>query len=298
MRVIFLFVDGVGLGEENLNNPFYNNIFNGFQFMAGGQSFNSKAQRIKNRFHLFTPVDANLDVAGLPQSGTGQSALFSGENAAKVIGKHFGPFLHSGTKHLLKHHGVFHRALNAGKSCGFINAYPDIFFEKAEEKNRWSCTTFMTKSAGLPLNGLEQVKNEEALTAGITQQAWKEELGIAVPHISPETAAQRLLEQSKKYDLLLYEYYLTDKAGHSRSHPKAEKSMSVYNRFLWTVISEKPDDITIVLSSDHGNIEDLSTKTHTRNKVPLFVYGPGAALFFSAKSILDVTPGILKVLEK
>ncbi|MGD8426914.1 MAG: hypothetical protein PVH63_04735, partial [Balneolaceae bacterium] len=77
---------------------------------------------------------------------------------------------------------------------------------------------------------------------------------------------------------------------------KANQSLSIYDRFLWQLVKHRSSDTTIVLSSDHGNIEDLSTKTHTLNDVPLFCYGRGARHFSEAKSIMDVTPGILKVL--
>src|SRR5699024_3095219 len=183
-----------------------------------------------------------------------------------------------------------------GKQPQFINAYPDIFFEKAREKQRWSCTTLMTKSAGILLNTVKEVQEEKAITAGLTQQAWREHLHLKVPQITPEEAAQRLLEQAKKFDLLLHEYYLTDKAGHSQQPEEAAAVLSQYDRFLWELMEDKPSQTTIVLSSDHGNIEDLSTKTHTLNKVPLFVYGPGADAFAGAKSIKDITPGILTLL--
>jgi len=33
----------------------------------------------------------------------------------------------------------------------------------------------------------------------------------------------------------------------------------------------------VILTSDHGNLEDLSVKTHTRNPVPTLLWGLGAA---------------------
>lgn len=297
MSVIFLFIDGVGLGKEAKENPFTQKEYCGFSAMAGDQSFSEKVDSINENSHVFRPVDANLDVEGLPQSGTGQTTLFSGHNAPKEIGKHFGPFPHSGIKHMLKEQSLFQKAQQAGKQCNFINAYPEIFFQKARKRNRWSCTTLMTKSADIPLNTTEEVKNGKALTAEITQQAWREHLNIEVPQISPEEAADRLLAQSEQYDLLLHEYYLTDKAGHSQELEKASKYLDTYDRFLWHLIRQKPKYLTIVLSSDHGNVEDLSVKTHTFNPVPLFAYGPGAGHFSDAESIMDVTPGILEVLE-
>lgn len=296
MSVVFLFIDGVGLGQAKDSNPFYNTVYPGFSAMAGKQSFTQKAQEVTETLHLFKSVDANLGVEGLPQSGTGQTALFSGKNASKEIGKHFGPFPHSGIRHLLKKQSLFLKAQQLGKSCQFINAYPDIFFKKVQETGRWSCTTLMTKNADLRLNETKDVKNERALTAELTQKAWQEKLNIDVPEISPGQAANRLLERSNDTDLLLHEYYLTDKAGHSQKLKTADQYLSDYSKFLQQLIDQANKDTTIVLCSDHGNIEDLSTKTHSRNKVPLFAYGKGARNFEQASSIMDVTPGIIKTL--
>ncbi|WP_445664036.1 alkaline phosphatase family protein [Fodinibius sp. AD559] len=265
--------------------------------MAGDQEFSEKAAELNETNHLFKFVDARLGVEGLPQSGTGQTALFTGKNAPKKIGKHFGPFPHSGIKPFLKDKSLFLKAKQQGNTCNFINAYPDIFFKKAQKRDRWSCTTLMTKSAGINLNTTQEVKEGKALTAELTQQAWRERLNINVPTILPEQAADRLLEQSEDYDLLLHEYYLTDKAGHSQEIEKATHFLETYDRFLWHLIRNKSRETTIVLSSDHGNVEDLSIKTHTLNSVPLFAYGPGANNFTDAQSILDITPDILETLN-
>ncbi|HEX6983062.1 MAG TPA: alkaline phosphatase family protein [Balneolaceae bacterium] len=297
MSVIFLFIDGVGLGEEFEANPFSQSDYPGFSSMSGGRPFTKNAAEIIEKDHVFKPVDAALGVEGLPQSGTGQATLFSGNNASKVIGKHFGPFPHSGIKHLLNEESLFGKAQKLGKSCQFLNAYPDIFFKRAKRRKRWTCTTLMTQKAGMKLNSTEEIKKGEALTAEITQEAWRKRLNADVPQISPEKAAKRLLNQAKKFDLLLHEYYLTDKAGHARDMKKAAEYLTIYGRFLEYLIQQKPEEVTIVLSSDHGNVEDLSTKTHSLNKVPLFAIGPGAHHFAKAESIMDVTPGILKVLE-
>lgn len=298
MSVIFLFIDGVGLGRKHEANPFTQKSYRGFSAMVGDQLFTKEAKELTQPNHVFKHVDATLDVEGLPQSGTGQATLFSGENAAKEIGKHFGPFPHSGTKHLLKKQSLFLKAQQMQKSCEFVNAYPDVFFEKVQENNRWTCTTLLTRSAEIPLNTIEDIKKAQALTADLTQQAWREHLNINVPAILPEQAADRILEQSDKYDLLLHEYYLTDKAGHSQKPEKASHYLKTYDQFLWYLIRNKRREVTIVLCSDHGNVEDLSTKTHTFNEVPLFAYGPGAFRFADAKSITEVTPDILKVCKE
>lgn len=293
MKIIFLFIDGVGLGGQSTSNPFYGKQFPGFSAVCGHEFFTGSTSTVNSQQHIFRHIDAQLGVDGLPQSGTGQASLFSGKNAAKAIGKHFGPFPHSGIKHLLKKESLFQKAQRMGKKCHFINAYPDIFFRKASNRNRWSCTTLMTKSADLPLNTAEEVKKGEAVTAELTQEAWRDHLDIKVPAISPETAAERVIKKSQGFDLVLHEYYLSDKAGHSQNGEQAASVLYTYDRFLSFLIENKEPTTTIVLSSDHGNVEDLSTKTHTFNKVPLFAGGPVAQSFASAESILDVTPCIL-----
>jgi len=120
---------------------------------------------------------------------------------------------------------------------------------------------------------------------------------LDVPKITPEDAAQRALNSLMDFDLVLYEYYLTDKAGHEMDSEKANKVLGVLDRFLMEIIENMKDGDTLVISSDHGNIEDLSTKTHTRNPVPLFVKG-NISSFKKATSIMDVTPGIIETLKR
>ena len=58
-----------------------------------------------------------------------------------------------------------------------------------------------------------------------------------------------------------------------------------------------PAGATLILTSDHGNIEDSTSRSHTRNPVPLLAVGPLAAEFSNLSSILDVTPRILDCLN-
>ncbi|MBD3617187.1 MAG: hypothetical protein HUJ22_11515 [Gracilimonas sp.] len=297
MSVIFIFIDGVGLGEDEPSNPFSENRYESFEILTGG-FFNKKSNPFINKDQLFKPIDANLGVKGLPQSGTGQTTLFTGKNAAKEIGKHFGPFPHSGIKPFLKKESIFHAVKELGKNPYFMNAYPPIFFKHAAKRNRWSCTTLMTKSVGLKLNSTEEVLNESALTAEIVQNAWREKLGIDIPKITPTDAAKRLLNVVPDYDLVLYEYYLTDKAGHNQRPEDAERVLSPLNEFLLHIIKHKKSSDTLVITSDHGNLEDLSTKTHTRNKVPLFVMGEGTVNFNEVESLVQVKENILNIFSE
>ena len=296
MSLCFLFVDGIGVGERNQLNPLSNKDLQSFSFFTNSAGLDTLSkERVEDKI-LFKKIDANLDVEGLPQSGTGQTTLFTGENASKVIGKHFGPYPHSGIKPLLKEKSLFHKVIDMGKKPHFINAYPEIFFKKSSKRDRWSCTTLMTKSAGLRLNRVEDVINGHAVTAEITQSVWRSRLNLDVPEIDPADASERVINSLNKYDLVLYEYYLTDKAGHEQNREMADQVLRTLDQFIFGIINGLRPDDTLVITSDHGNLEDLSVKTHTRNPVPLFVIGDVNA-FQSVRSIQDVTPAILEVMK-
>lgn len=289
MSLVFLFIDGVGMGLPHESNPFYTHKYPLFEKAAGDQLFLKGLEPVVKKDHLFKEVDARLNVDGLPQSGTGQASIFSGQNAAKIIGRHFGPYPHSKTRFLLQEESLFNSLQKRGLNCYFMNAYPKIFFERSKLKNRWSCTTLMTLGANIPLNTLEEVLNGDALTAEILQDVWHSVLDLEVPKITAEQAAERVLKKADEHDLILSEYYLTDKAGHEKDPEKAAWALKRFNDFLENIISANKNH-TILLVSDHGNIEDLSTKSHTMNNVPLFVYGPGADIFNEVNSLMDIKP--------
>lgn len=296
MALLFVFIDGIGVGENSGKNPLADPSLRSFSWFTGREGFHSGCEIIDSDTILYRPIDANLGVEGYPQSGTGQTSLFTGINASKVIGKHFGPYPHSKIKPLLNQESVFHKTIEIEKKPHFLNAYPEIFFEKSEKRNRWSCTTLMTKSAGLKLNGIDDVREGRAVTAEIVQSAWRDQLHLDVPLIEPEEASERVGRAMKENDLVLYEYYLTDKAGHNQDRETAGRVLQNLDRFLYSIIHSLVQSDTIVITSDHGNIEDLSVKTHTRNPVPLMVTGQ-TEFFKKAGSILDITPAIIETLK-
>lgn len=297
MALIFLFIDGVGIGESGASNPLtYDDLrLESFHLLTDGQNIVTDSDEIIKDDLVYKKIDACLGMEGLPQSGTGQATLFSGKNAAKILGRHFGPYPHSKIRFLLEEESIFHQVQSLGGSCYFMNAFPELFFERAKARNRWSCCTLMTKSSGLHINTVTDVIEERAITAEILQDAWKEKLYINVPVITEEDAAQRVINTAKNKDFILVEYYLTDKAGHKQDMTYAVKILQRYDRFLTSLLVNKTKEDTIILTSDHGNIEDLSVKTHTLNNVPFFAHGPEAGFFKTVQSITDVYGTISEV---
>ena len=71
------------------------------------------------------------------------------------------------------------------------------------------------------------------------------------------------------HDFVFFEYFMTDLYGHKRNIQGLMECLDVLNRFvgnLWNTTASVNTDILIV--SDHGNAEDVSTSDHTTNKVP------------------------------
>ena len=297
-HVLFVFLDGVGLGPAGPDNPFATLRLPAFERLAGGQPWTDAAEPVRTAMHVFVPIDATLGVPGLPQSGTGQAALFSGENAAQAHSGHFGPYPPTAVRPLLDAQSVYARALRAGLAPGdlaFANAYPDRFFSAAEARGRWTVTTYMARRAGVRLRTSGDLARGDALTADVTGAGWQRLVDPSLTVLSEADAAVRLLRIARVHRFTLFEYFLTDKAGHSRDAARAADVLMSLDRFF-AALTDGLGDVLLVVSSDHGNLEHLGTKSHTTHPVPLGATGPGADAFAGAASLLDVTPALVKVL--
>jgi hypothetical protein len=221
------------------------------------------------------PLDANLGVEGLPQSGTGQTALFTGVNASKMIGKHFGPHPYSMLRPVIQEKNLFRQLVVAGRRPYFANAFPQRFFDyMSQRRTRLTVTTLSCVVSGIPLLKANDLREGRAVSADITSAGWKD-LGYPdMPTIDPAEAGRRLVDLSSEHDFVLFEYWKTDHAGHSRNFTVAVEALERLDRMLGGIIEAMDTRSTLLfITSDHGNVEDMSTKTHTRNPVPAMLYG-------------------------
>ena len=291
-----VFLDGVGIGKRDFEfNPFFKNGFRTFEKIFGTIPSLENPVIKKDNIFLF-PAYATLGISGLPQSGTGQVALFCGFNAPKFAGKHYGPYPFSTTVPILLKENILLHYKNNGGSF-FANAYPKVFFDYINSgRSRLSTTTLTNKRAGIKFNTVSDVRNGKALTAELTNERWNRKLGYKLPVIKPKTAARRLLRIASKYKFTLYEYYLTDHLGHWRLADEFDKLYSEFDEFIFTLIDEMDNKkTTLVICSDHGNLEDLSVKTHTLNPSLTIAAGKNSEdIFRSVKSIIDIKPAIVK----
>ena len=89
-RVLFIFLDGVGIGTDDAaRNPFVGAALPVLRGLLDGEIPTLSRPAIAAERCRAFPLDACLDVEGMPQSGTGQTALLTGENAAQMFGRHW-----------------------------------------------------------------------------------------------------------------------------------------------------------------------------------------------------------------
>lgn len=302
-HVLFLFIDGIGLGPDTAGNPLAAPGAH-WTALARHTGWTNRTPVVDRPRHVFRPVDATLGVDGLPQSGTGQASLFTGVNCAQRAGRHFGPFPHSSSKSVLATHSLFRRvqaAVSAPASdtaCAFANAYPPVFFEKRARRNRWTVTTLFSRQAGVRLRSTEDVRAGQALPADVVGAAWNEKLDIRIPQQDAQAAGRTLYRVMQAHRLTLFEYYETDKAGHGRSDLSVATVLRRLDALLAGVLDafDLQRDL-LVLCSDHGNLEAPDQKPHTRHPVPLLAYGCGAQVFRTAETLTDVTPALARLFD-
>lgn len=294
-RAVLIFIDGLGVGnDDEIRNPMARVRGPCLSIFSDDGATGILGQGVSR------PLDACLGVDGLPQSATGQTALLTGINASELLGHHLFGFPNRRLQEIIMERSLLKRAVEAGLTAAFLNVFRPRFFELDDsvwEKYGLSVTTWVNHVAGLPFFRLEDLRDEQAIYQEFTNQALRER-GFDVPLFTPEQAGKILAERSRDYDLLLYEYFRTDEVGHRRDMERAVEEIQRLEVFLEAFLRQVDLSRTLViLSSDHGNIEDLSVRTHTRNPAMTILWGPGAgAVAEGLQSITDVTGAMLQAL--
>lgn len=299
MHILLVFIDGLGLGTNNPEiNPlarfkprFFQDIF--------GKTLCEDLGKILAPSACMIPTDANLGVEGLPQSATGQTAIFTGVNAPKVMERHIAGFPGPSLSHIIFEHGIMKKLLHNGYRVTSANMYtPDYLDLVAKRKRRHSVTTLLILGAGLPLRSTMDMLSSKAVYQDITNEMLFSRGVANIPKVSPEIAAKRLIGLSLQYDFTVFEYFQTDRCGHKQNWSYAEKILRNIDEFLSTIYINTPSDMLVIVTSDHGNFEDFGTRMHTRNPVPTLLWGTQCEkIAAKIKDLTDLTPAIIAELE-
>ncbi len=289
--VLLLFLDGVGLGEEDpQHNPWvraHTPVLRGLlgRPLAG-------LERIERDGLLLTPANATLGVPGLPQSATGQTALLTGLNAPAIVGRHVTAYPTAELRDLLVRGSLFARLGRAGRAVTLANAYtPEYHQAVADRQLRHAAFTFAAVSAGLPLRTVEELRRREAVFHDLSNTRPRQ-WGHDVPAITPREAGDDLVRLAVAHDLTAFEFFLSDLAAHGRAPLTGIDVVEMVDELLGGVLEGLPAGVTVVVTSDHGNLEDERTSGHTRNPVPTLVIGPAWTHFKGVSAITDVAPAV------
>lgn len=302
MRILFLFLDGVGLGADDpAVNPLAAARMPNLRALLGDRSLTASTAPFESEAVSLLALDAVLGVDGLPQSATGQAVLLTGINIAKEIGYHYGPKPNPDVAAYLNNgNTVFSRLHASKKSAALLNAYPPRYFHGIDSGRRlYSAIPLALTSAGYPLFTRDDLYAGRALSADFTGEGWRSLLGLTdAPLLSTEEAGKKTAQLAAKYDFSLFEYWATDYAGHKQDMTAACSLLETFDGVLGGLLDAWDKERGLILvTSDHGNLEDLSTRRHTAARVPCLLIGSREARREFANGLTDLT-GIAPAIQR
>jgi 2,3-bisphosphoglycerate-independent phosphoglycerate mutase len=286
MKLLFIFMDGVGLGRNDPNiNPFVraampnlDYLLDGNKLIANGQQTGSDGEQslIQTKRASLLALDACLGIDGIPQSASGQASLITGKNISAILGFHDGPKPNPVIMNILREGTLFSHVNDNDGEAALLNAYPPRYFTSIETGYKLPGVIALSASyAGMKLKTMDDLSRGEAISTDFTAQGWHDRLGLLeIPILNPIQAGERLNMLSAGYELAFFEYWISDVAGHQQDMQSACDLLEIFDGVLGSLLKSWDDDGGLILiTSDHGNLEDLSTRRHTRNDVPLLLIG-------------------------
>jgi 2,3-bisphosphoglycerate-independent phosphoglycerate mutase len=288
--VLLFFIDGLGIGARGPFNPLDN--LNDAAPLAVFQN----ETPLPFLDGIVVPTDPRLGVEGRPQSASGQTTILTGINAPAQLGYHKQGFPNKPLLEIINVHSVFRQLRDAGIGpVTFANAYTDRFFT---ERPRWiSATTAAVQAAGMTFRTVVDLKTDAAVFMDFTNRILIER-GVDVSERTEEEAAEVLARIAAENRFTLYEYFITDKVGHEQDMSKAKTILTSLARFIRELLVRLDlDRTTVILTSDHGNIEDLSSRNHTLHAVPTIIWGAHRKRIAARiETLADITPAIVELL--
>jgi 2,3-bisphosphoglycerate-independent phosphoglycerate mutase len=302
--LLLIALDGVGLGSPDpLRNPLPAAHLPTMMALLDGRTLDESLEPFAGELASAYPVDATLGIPGHPESATGQSTLLTGINIAEKIGRHYGPKPNHPIMALLRRHTLIKKLVERGRTAALWNAYPPMYFQSIQSGRRiCSAIPMAFHYADVPLRTDADWRAGQAISADFTGEGWRTRLGCAEgPEFTPREAGRQLARLAAEKDFSVVDHWPTDYAGHNGDFPAAVRLLEVIDGVLGGLIEGGAGhSLTVILTSDHGNMEDMSVRGHTRNKVPGLVIGPPEvrAIFFrQARDLTGFAPAILEILN-
>lgn len=279
-RTLFILVDGLGLGEPNPEvNPIYSGV----------------CPHLLNLLEKHaSSIDARLGVEGIPQSATGQTALLTGVNAARHMGRHVAGFPGPSLRKIVRENNIFDKLIALGFSATFANAYYVSDVKEVESRKIQSVTTVSALKAFGCVRDKAMMEQGRAVYQDLTRESLRSR-GYEGPLQTPVQSAQALISIAREHDFTLFEYFQTDRTGHKGTWEDILRVLRLFDEFLGEVMTfANEEGALFVMTSDHGNIERFGSRTHSLNPVPFVAVGKGSDfLKKTIVSLTDVTPALI-----
>ena len=292
MSVLLFFIDGLGIGSRGPFNP-----LDGLDDAEPLAIFRDE-QPVTIFDGIIVPTDACLGIEGRPQSASGQTTILTGINVPATLGYHKQGFPNSAMLEILREHSIFLQLTRAGiEPITFANTYTQKFFD---ERPRWvSATTAAVEAAGLSFRTFTDLKAGHAVYQDFTN-ALLIARGEQVEPRTVDEAAVVLARIVGENRFTLYEYFITDKVGHAQDMQTARMVLRNLARLIREVLAGIDlHHTSVILTSDHGNIEDLSSRNHTLNPIPTIVWGANKKRIANRiENLADITPAIVEALTE
>lgn len=297
MHFVMIFLDGFGLGREQ-DNPIIAADTPNIDALLGGHLLWGDRTLKRDKVFL-TPLDASLEVPGIPQSATGQTTLWTGINAAKALGYHLNAYPNEKLAKIIADNSIFRQLAEQGKRVTFANTFTAHYEQDIlSGKKRYSASTLSALAGGVRLRRVDDLVQGKGVYQDMTNRILKD-LGEEVTVIPPYRAGQNLGRLALDYDFTLYEFFQTDVRGHKQDWEESIRLVQRIDEFIGGFLSViQNEDVTWLLTSDHGNIEDFKVKGHTQNRVPALGWSDREVVWPEWTRLEEVTPGIMGMLFK
>ncbi len=301
-HALIFFLDGVGLGSADPeSNPFVTAHLPNLTGLLGENWFLRERGRISTPRASLVPTDASLGVPGRPQSATGQATILTGRNVPALVGEHYGPKPNSAVTAVIEQGTLFHEVAAAGLDAALLTPYPEQYFAGVESGRRlYSAVPMAVTSAGFPLRTAADLRNGLAISPDFTAAGWRNLLGYHdVPVLTPQIAGQHIAQLARGYAFSFFEHWPSDRSGHRGTLAEARAHLELLDAALGGLLDAWDDDHgLLIITSDHGNIEEKSHRQHTDNPVPTILVGQNHATYAAQiHNLADIAPAVRRMLN-
>jgi hypothetical protein len=280
-HVLIFFMDGVGMGSADPEtNPFVRASLPVLEDLliknwylnedSGGSG------RVSTTRASLVATDPNMGISGRPQSATGQATLLTGRNIPMLVGEHYGPKPNTPVANLVKEDNLFKEVIASGGTAALITPYPKPYFDHINSGRRLlSSVPLAATSAGLDLMTAEDLRAGRAVSPGFTGKGWHEHLGyLDIPILTLNEAGEQIAEIAQTYNFSFFEHWPSDRSGHRGSIESAVEHLEFIDEVLGGLLENWNDENDLlIITSDHGNIEEKNHRQHSNNAVPTILVG-------------------------